>query len=400
MRLLDLLIEANIPDTEYGYWITHHGEYLEVPYESHAMVAHRYFQRHPEEITTPGITGYEQAYRLGWIRIIDRNGVSIAVRDPKTCTAEALRAVLPYIHQIHDDNQIAFDVRFAYDQPKFKRRHYPTKQELTKYFMRFLLGKRRPQMVAENHDWSPYGYWIDAQGKVHAVAHEQHERDARKAFGIPMEKLTDGTGVAKRSGWIRVIDNGHEFDVELDPRYATKDALKSLLALIKNAETNNCYLETGKAGGEMTRQKLTQAIRALLKGQITEEEIPFTSYGYWITAEGKFIPVRGQFHQVVSDQYFPKGEGLNRIVRAYKAGWIRVVTEPRYLDFDLNPRSVRKLALYGVLKLIKQSDPWPEPIRVTFDLLGATPPTHRFDGEAEANAFVRDLMKLRPEARV
>lgn len=276
------VVEAEIPETEYGYWITHHGEFLDVPFENHAMVAHRYFQKHPEEMKA-GISGYERAFELGWVRIIDSNGVNIRVRNPKECRAEALRSLLGYLGQVHKDNRVFVDLGYQSPPLQSKTPHIPTKQEITKYFMRFLIGKRRPQMVAEG-------------------------------------------------------------------------------------------------------------------------EIPPTRYGYWITDQGEFIPVRAQFHQMVSDQYFPEGDGLNRIVRAYKAGWVRVVMEPRYLDFDLLPKSVRKRALQRMLLLMRETekDTWPEPLKVMFDLLGTPRPRNRFDDISKANAFVRSLMtrQMAVEARV
>ena len=71
------LNEAEIPETNYGYWITPKGEVLPVPYESHMAVSHRYFQNHPElEQPRPGYSSTAFALNQGWIRLIADKGFS------------------------------------------------------------------------------------------------------------------------------------------------------------------------------------------------------------------------------------------------------------------------------------------------------------------------------------
>ncbi len=314
--------------------------------------------------------------------------IGISVMDPRKVPLPALNTLLGYLRQT-DAGKYYMDA-FNRDIPNKRW----GKNDVVNYFKQ-LFFQAKKQQVAESHDWSPYGYWIDAQGKALPVAHEQHERSARIHFGIPLNALGDGVGKAKESGWVRIIDNGHEFDVELNTKLATKAALKTALELLRKAETNDCYLETESNSGQVSRARLAKSLRSLLRGSITEGEIPPTRYGYWITDKGEFIPVRGQYHQMVADQYFPKGEGLNRMVRAYRAGWIRVVLEPRYLDLDIFPRAVRRLALYGALKLIKQveQDMWPEPLKVIIDQIGVPSGRKQYENEGEANAVIRSLMK-------
>lgn len=533
---------VQIPDTDYGYWITHHGEFLEVPYEGHAHVAQRYFRRHPEEWEVPGKlrpTGYERAFELGWIRIIERGGVGFGVRDPHLCRAETLRAVFSYIRQIHPDHKLFLDLGYTAPRPNFKDDYHPTKQELSKYFMHYLMGKRRPQMVAEAeipetdygywithegqmlpvsrqahepvaerylrahpelgttrddamthvldlgwiriidvwqynvdrpdqkqntigisvmdprklssaalnmllgylrqtdaakyyldafsrdipnkrhgkaevvnyfkqlffkakrqvteaHEWSRYGYWIDKNGRVIPVAHEEHEHVARHQFAIDMKRFADGTGTAKRKGWIRVVDNGREFDLELYPEHTTKAALKSALALLGKIDHDNCFIEDNQKSTYLTRRELVEVLRKLIQGNLTEGEIPSSSYGYWITAEGKYIPVRYQGHQDEANRYFPRDPGMELSqwgnAAAFKQGWIKV-ERSHDLHVDFFPRYVTKPALYALLKLGRQVDPG----RIYLDLLGATKIHDPFQqvSIARFNQIIRTVLQMK-----
>jgi hypothetical protein len=437
MRLLDFITETTdykrnqrplvaeaieLPETEYGYWITDEGEFLDVPYENHAMVAHRYFQKHPEKMGPTRISGYERAFELGWIRIIDRNRVNIRIRDPKECTPEALRSLLGYIGQVHKDNRIFIDLGWSAEKLDAKVPHLPTRQEITKYLMRVLIGKRRPQMVAEAQiPETDYGYWITHDGQMLPVSRQAHEPVAERylrahpELGRPKQ---DAMTHVLDLGWIRIIDvwqhsvsmamDGTPDQKEqtigisvMDPRKVPLPALNTLLGYLRQTDAGKYYMDAfdrdipnKRWGKNDVVNYFKQLFFRAKKQQVAEGEIPPTRYGYWITDKGEFIPVRGQYHQMVADQYFPKGDGLNRLVRAYRAGWIRVVQEPRYLDLDIFPKAVRRLALYGALKLIKQAeqDTWPEPLKVIIDQIGVPSGRKQYDGEGEANAVIRSLM--------
>ncbi len=62
---------------------------------------------------------------------------------------------------------------------------------------------------------------------------------------------------------------------------------------------------------------------------LVEAEIPPTSYGYWVDAEGQIFPVAFWMHDTVAGEH-----GFESGYAAMKAGWIRVVANPR--DFSFN----------------------------------------------------------------
>jgi hypothetical protein len=63
---------------------------------------------------------------------------------------------------------------------------------------------------------------------------------------------------------------------------------------------------------------------------IVEAEIPPTSYGYWITADGEIFPVSFWMHDTVAAEH-----GFNSGFAAMGAGWIRVVCNPREFTFNV-----------------------------------------------------------------
>jgi hypothetical protein len=61
-----IITEAEIPATEYGYWINPEGRYIPVPGYSHDTVAAKLFRTHPD-------IAVERAVQRGWIRVAARD---------------------------------------------------------------------------------------------------------------------------------------------------------------------------------------------------------------------------------------------------------------------------------------------------------------------------------------
>ena len=62
--------EFHIPKTTYGYWITDDGEFIAVDYQAHGAML--YAQNRVSK-KDPGrrITSYHEAFKNGWVRVID-----------------------------------------------------------------------------------------------------------------------------------------------------------------------------------------------------------------------------------------------------------------------------------------------------------------------------------------
>ena len=104
-RFRGVVTEAiEIPGTEYGYWITDRGEFIQVDFEDHGRVAERYFRNH-----TPRDPAGLQAMRKGWIRVVETDdglGMGLSFR---TVTKAALYRLLELIKYDRNKTIYRFD---------------------------------------------------------------------------------------------------------------------------------------------------------------------------------------------------------------------------------------------------------------------------------------------------
>lgn len=191
-----------------------------------------------------------------------------------------------------------------------------------------------------------YG-WINRVGKFlpgdHGTIIKQNFRDQiMQDFNVhseeAFENIDDGEcyGYGFKQGWIRVSRSQRETAFELG-RYTTSRAFQGMIRLIKEVDRqdggmigiqfNNHY--DAFATARQAIQWLTRMQRRIITEAVTD--IPGTEYGYWVTHEGKFIPVNQEEHWWEVARYFRQHHpevDLNQVGHfeaAYKKGWIRII---------------------------------------------------------------------------
>jgi len=110
MRLLQLL-EGAIPETDYGYWITDQGEFINVGFQEHDYEANVRFQGSP-------VAGRVAALRKGWVRVVQsytRLEIDFLI---ETVTNRALYAVLELIRTM-DPDEIGVDAERTTGQDRY-----------------------------------------------------------------------------------------------------------------------------------------------------------------------------------------------------------------------------------------------------------------------------------------
>ncbi|RYD47354.1 MAG: hypothetical protein EOP83_28145 [Verrucomicrobiaceae bacterium] len=92
-------------------------------------------------------------------------------------------------------------------------------------------------------------------------------------------------------------------------------------------------------------------VRTLTGETIVEAKAPPASYGYYITAEGRYLPIqRGSSHDACAED-----NGVGGKDGASYAGWIRVVHEPGdWIVCQFDGRHVTSKALLAYAALARQ----------------------------------------------
>jgi len=95
MKIVEILNESVEP--YYGYWVTHDGRIVNVPFEMHAVIAKDFF----------GLNGtlfaHEHASAKGWVPFTIENnndGMSILIRPPLRMTKQSLDSTIWLLQEL------------------------------------------------------------------------------------------------------------------------------------------------------------------------------------------------------------------------------------------------------------------------------------------------------------
>lgn len=100
------LIEFELPQTEYGYWITGEGEIIPVPMFGH-----------DEKVEEYGFRSMDEVWQKGWIRVVTGNalnGGTVEVEyDPKYSKPKALSKLYYTVKTLGE-----YTNKFVFDHPQ------------------------------------------------------------------------------------------------------------------------------------------------------------------------------------------------------------------------------------------------------------------------------------------
>ena len=118
MRLFDILFEANIPPTKYGYWILDDGKALAVDKrEGHEEMARDLLKdEYPGFSSTEGRFWTERAMWKGWARVIDLHGHPVMYIEFDEVLTPSTLSVLSRL--VRDTSATGYNVnRRSFDKP-------------------------------------------------------------------------------------------------------------------------------------------------------------------------------------------------------------------------------------------------------------------------------------------
>lgn len=224
------LLEANIPETTYGYWITDVGDILVVANQQHLVVA----QKH-------GFKTYEECYDAGWIRLVCKmslyvipsgklNELSVRFADQKPSwkAMSALRSI----------SRSGF-VRFALDIEPRSSVEFISKtfEDYRPFYSLASQHRAKKEQVAEAAIPSAdYGYWIKPDGEILPVSFEDH------VIVLKMESGLHRYSDAYRAGWIRIVTDA-DFSFNFEEGKPTRRAISSLRRLAKLKDFRRYYVD-------------------------------------------------------------------------------------------------------------------------------------------------------------
>jgi hypothetical protein len=331
MRAFEIIFEAEIPETPYGYWIDPQGNYHVVPLQSHSLV-----------IATMGLDE-EEALDQGWIRVISNSKIFVRKnlivdfllgRPGRRAIGAACRLVtsrdwdgyeaeigaIPSVNDTGFDYWKRFETQSAFLSYLRRAAHY--KPEMVE---QYLLEAELPQ--------TDYGYWIAPDGTVHPVAFQMHYSTIRGLIG-------KGNWEAMDDGWVRVVvDHGQSqttknLEVEIFAHKPSSLAAGSLRRIARSAEFGSINISIHKSdprsnlgyGKSFTEvdefmRFFARARQPVEEGNLTEAEVPTTDYGYWVDPDGGIHSVKHSGH----GEWLAE-RNLNGYESVFKKGWIRVVT--------------------------------------------------------------------------
>jgi hypothetical protein len=320
---------AEVPPTEYGYWLSPEGEFTVVGYQKHGPVM--------QALGVCKTSGWREAFEAGWVRIGSNikeapNMLFVEFAEG-TLTARSMSAI----------RRLARSQDFS--RFFMTAMSYAGKGSVEKNFDRtgpFLVAVqeagRKPaaQITEAEIPTTEYGYWISPTGQFFPVHYQRHAYVIAKISN-------DETGVsltnfqAMREGWIRVIADEQSISVEMYAHRGATRAISALRRLCLSGQRDKFYatIHAADRNGDIGYGKsftapgpfmlyMTAASKKTESDELHEGAIPPTDYGYWIDDIGGIHPVGHQSHlQFLQNYGDPLIDGYED---AFAEGWIRVVS--------------------------------------------------------------------------
>jgi elongation factor P hydroxylase len=403
-----ILDEADIPDTRYGYWILPNGEFLTVNFQEHWDVAEKYIL--DNNIQSSNLTAYMVMFDIvGAIRIECEDYYTLNCEmQINTATKVGLRSLRRLITARRPTLVVIETGGRRGDKDCYWRLPMPKALLKVTELIGVVSAKNSSQqsiISAEDSDdnletvetleeaeipHTYYGYWILPSGEFVSVDYQEHIVAASEYFPDtihPYDQMYD-------AGAIRVVwDNNsrnNEVSLELDLGSVTKSALRAAKRLIMQAEPGHVVCDAGAlvglsgdswSGDKRTAlTKLEEMIRDARRyvedpkfskvpnastGELLESDIPETDYGYWITPQGTFLTVEYQMHADVAINYLAAQGVISNILNCYdilfEQGFIRILLE-RYrtgqrVNYQYQEGKPTRQALRGLIKLLRHLQP-------------------------------------------
>lgn len=297
--------QANIPPTQYGYWLSTSGEF--VPVENHVKHAKELLKNNPlSDFENYGV--YGTMFREGWIRLVAYgNGPTfIEFRNKPTPSQKmAIMKLLEERNQI--DGSFVKDIVINNFRPTSLR-------EVNESLYRESKSLKNIKQAAG----LPYGYWLAPDGTLLPVDYQNHQGVAIKALGYANSEDYFNKNRTGRpydelfaKGYIRLITSDN-FDIQIDMLEPTNAQVKTLLELAEDYYVdnkriiNNISVEknrdwdspnnwnqfyqmlTGSVTGENWKQRYASQAS-------TVKQATSSSYGYWVSPQGEAVPVSDHY---------------------------------------------------------------------------------------------------------
>ncbi len=195
---------------------------------------------------------------------------------------------------------------------------------------------------------SDYGYWVDPVGRIIPVEFERH-------LSVLRDQGMDSHKQAFRDGWIRIVV-WKNFYANFSIDHLTNRALN---AMIKLARTKDFLQYTfGNTDHSTIRNKsfdtfsdFSRFVSEIRQPVLTEShDVPVTTYGYWITPDGKIHPVDWCNHYEIMRLLNPDMETKPQVM---DAGWIRVVSANNTLDVEFSAEKISSKARNSLMRVAK-----------------------------------------------
>lgn len=316
-QIVGALTEAeDIPDTEYGYWITPDGEFISVPYQSHGDVIRSH--------TKLAIASKWDALEQGWIRIISAVSLSVEMAIGKP----SIRAVTALRRLINSKHYTEFSIEAEDNDGGATYKSFTTPVPFYNYAMMLRRASSMKQMdnlqegqidEAEVPD-TTYGYWIKPDGDIVVVEFESHLSTLSAISDFRRYKQ------AFVAGWIRLIAD-RDLAIQFGDAKPPMRAMSALRKIANSKEFGKFYIDVSvysDENGELINRiskdftEIGAAMatcmqhRGRAKQPMTESrDVADLVDGCWIDADGEILHCDrdSEFHHAdIAGQYFNNEE--------------------------------------------------------------------------------------------
>jgi len=375
IRLNRTQISANVQfdPAKYGYWITDIGDLLPVGYQDHAGVASRFVRESPllskeqREEAIKENPQYWVKYKLGWIRMISIGG-RLNLQVLTTASPKAIQRLkeLMQDNDFEDCHLEVIEPRTASSRMEFHRQSfYPVDATRVMQFINSKVSawkrkdKQRKEPVLSAHS-------LPDNFKEALALAEKLERETAKA-GEQLKSIAAPSGkMGLTPDAVKSSPKYKEAKAAYDEAFARMRAYNGVFVK-KYKKELAAYRDEKRSRRLVTAEDTIRTFGVKVRNGITKD-----NYGYWVTHEGKIIPVRPYGHDTAAEQLVKDANlDLDKLeeMKIHTAtqfalqmhGWIRIVARHTSLAIEISENLVAQRAYQAFAAAMENtSEEWPD----------------------------------------